>query len=271
MFKSRWLAFILGVLSLSAQAASVGVVTLADPGTLFLRGATFYKASPGSPIDDGDILFAAAKGQVQVELTTGVVAALAGPGTLWIQTPKAGAPLLTLSTGALKAEVKPPGLRLRTAAFDADVAEGVIVVRAELAAADLFVESGRARLVNPTSPPHDAKRGEFWQKSLSTAFASRPLPPRAFVDALPRNFMDPLPVLAAALKSRPAPVADHDITYPEAQAWLALDRAAFERRFVSRLRDPVFRKAVEPDSARYPSWDRILHPEKYKPKPPPEK
>jgi len=43
----------------------------------------------------------------------------------------------------------------------------------------------------------------------------------------------------------------------------------FERRFASRLRDPAFRKAVEPNIARYPSWDRMLHPEKYAPKPPP--
>jgi hypothetical protein len=84
---------------------------------------------------------------------------------------------------------------------------------------------------------------------------------------MPRHFTDPLPALAAKLKAKPALVADHEITYAEAEPWLAgKDRAAFERRFVIRLRDPAFRKAVEPHVARYPMWDRILHPEKYVPK-----
>jgi hypothetical protein len=78
-------------------------------------------------------------------------------------------------------------------------------------------------------------------------------------------------VLAPGLKARPAPVADHEVTYAEAEIWLAgKDRAAFERRFASRLKDPAFRKAVEPVVGRYPSWDRQLHPEKYAPKPAPK-
>ena len=91
--------------------------------------------------------------------------------------------------------------------------------------------------------------------------------PKPFVDALPRNYIDPLPSLASRIKSKPALAADHDITYEEAVPWLSgKDRAAFERRFVVRLRDPVFRRAVAPHAARYPMWDRILNPEKYAPK-----
>jgi hypothetical protein len=87
---------------------------------------------------------------------------------------------------------------------------------------------------------------------------------------MPRHFADALPALAPRIKSKPALVVDHEITYAEAEPWLAgRDRAAFERRFASRLRDPAFRKAVEPVVAHYPSWDRMLHPEKYAPKPPP--
>jgi hypothetical protein len=74
------------------------------------------------------------------------------------------------------------------------------------------------------------------------------------------------------LKSKPAPVVDHEITYAEAEPWLAgRDRAAFEKRFASRLRDPVFRKAALPNLARYPAWDRMLNPEKYAPKDAPAK
>ena len=144
-------------------------------------------------------------------------------------------------------------------------------------AVEIFVETGSANLVELSAsgadgPAHNAKRGEYWEKPAAGAFATVPRPPRAFIDAMPRHFADLLPTLAPSIKSKPALVVDHEITYAEAEPWLAgRDRAVFERRFTSRLRDPAFRKAVEPTIARYPSWDRMLHPEKYAPKPVPVK
>ena len=116
-------------------------------------------------------------------------------------------------------------------------------------------------------PPRDAKRGEYVAKAASGAITTVARAPKAFVDAMPRAYIDPLPVLAARLKAPPTLAVDHEITYAEAEPWLSgRDRAVFERRFTSRLRDPAFRSAVMPIAARYPSWDRILHPEKYEPK-----
>jgi hypothetical protein len=67
--------------------------------------------------------------------------------------------------------------------------------------------------------------------------------------------------LPARIKTKPALVADHDITYAEAEPWLAgRDRPVFEKRFATRLRDPAFRSAVLPNLARYPLWDRQLNP-----------
>jgi hypothetical protein len=130
----------------------------------------------------------------------------------------------------------------------------------------VFVEAGSARIVEAAGATRDARRGEYWTKSGSS-LSSKPLAPKPFVDALPRNYIDPLPALASRIKSKPALVADHDITFAEAEPWLVgKDRAVFERRFAVRLRDPEFRRAVEPHVARYPMWDRILHPEKYAPK-----
>jgi hypothetical protein len=115
---------------------------------------------------------------------------------------------------------------------------------------------------------YEAKHDEFWSKSASGAFVPSARPPKAFIDAMPRHFLDPLPSFAGRFKSRPQLAVDRDISYAEAQPWLAgRDRPVFERRFASRLADPVFRKAVEPDVARYPTWDRRLHPEKYAPPP----
>lgn len=268
--RQSWLALVLCCCLLAVEARAANLFTHVEPGVLLLRGVTFYKIAPGVVLQDGDIVTAPAKAQVQIELDAGTLASFAGPGSLWIEGLASGAPTLTVPGGALKVAAKAPGVRLRTAAFDVALTDAIVVLRVELAATEIFVEAGSARLVNPTSPPRDAKRGEFVQKSLSTAFASRPLPPRAFVDALPRAFLDALPALAPGLKSKAVPVADHDITYAEAQPWLALDRPVFERRFTARLRDPAFRKAAEAEIARYPAWDRLLHPDKYERKPAPK-
>ena len=116
-------------------------------------------------------------------------------------------------------------------------------------------------------PGHDLKRGEYWSRNASGTFGTQSRAPRIFVDQMPRHFIDPLHALVGRLKSPPTPVVDHEITFAEAEPWLAgRDRAVFERRFTSRLRDPVFRKEVMPVAARFPTWDRILNPEKYEPK-----
>jgi hypothetical protein len=121
-------------------------------------------------------------------------------------------------------------------------------------------------------PARDVKAGEYGSKSATGTFTTAPRAPRVFIDAMPRHFVDPLPALATRIKTKPTLVVDHEITYSEAEPWLAgRDRAVFEKRFASRLRDPAFRNAARPNLARYPAWDRLLNPEKYAPKTAPEK
>ena len=177
---------------------------------------------------------------------------------------KEGALALRMPMGFAKAAVKTPPVRLDLPDIDVIAADAIVVAHAD--PAEVFVEAGSAKVVDAVGMARDAKRGEYWSKS-GNALASKPLAPKPFVDALPRNYIDPLPALASRIKSKPVLVADHDITFAEAEPWLTgKDRAVFERRFVARLRDPAFRRAVEPHVARYPMWDRILHPEKYAPK-----
>lgn len=271
-----WLLLCLALAAGGANAATeIGVVTLVEGGARVLRGATWYKLAAGVRVEEGDIVAAQERAQVQVEAAGGTAFNLVGPGALhFASAPRTGPLQVGFPGGWLKAAVRPPGVLLDMAAFDLTADEAIVVVHAQAAAAEIFVESGGAKLVDAAARGgdanvRDARRGEHWTKSAGAAFASVPRAPRPFVEAMPRHFVDPLPALAAkATGSRPALVADHEITYAEAEPWLAgRDRALFEKRFAGRLRDPAFRKAVEPNVARYPSWDRILHPEKYAPKP----
>lgn len=272
-----WLPLCLSLVSAAAGAATeLGTVTLAEGGARVLRGATWYKLAAGLRVEEGDILAGSERGQVQIEFTGGSVANLPGDFTLYFAPPPKSAPslVLALPAGWLKIVIAPPGVRLHLPPFDTVAAEGILVVHAQGAAADLFVETGSAKLVEMTpagadADTRDAKRGEYWAKAAPGAFTSMPRAPRAFVEAMPRNFVDPLPLLAGKIKSKPVLVADHEVTYAEAEPWLAgRERAAFEKRFTPRLRDPAFRHAVEPNISRYPVWDRMLHPEKYLPKEP---
>jgi len=275
-----WLPLSVALLSLTANAATeIGAVTLAEGGVRVLRGATWYKVVAGTRVEEADIVEAPDRAQVQIELAAGSIVDLAGPGMLYLapSTVKSAPVTLTTPNGWLKVAAKPPGVRLRMSAFDVVVADGIVVAHTQPGAADVFVEAGSARLVESTAtgaegPAHDLKRGEYLAKAGSGANTTAARAPKAFVDAMPRQFADALPVLAGKIKSNPALVVDHEITYAEAEPWLAgRDRATFEKRFAGRLRDPAFRKAVEPNLARYPAWDRQLHPEKYAPRDVPAK
>jgi hypothetical protein len=272
------LALTLMLLTVGA-AAETGVVTLVEGGAHLLRGATWYKVVAGTRVEEADIIAAFDLSQTQIEFTAGALANLVGAGKMYLAPPaaKSAPAILNMPVGWLKIATKPPGLRIRTAPFDLVVGDGILVVHANGPAVEFFVESGSARLIElapngADGPARDVKSGEYGSKSPTGAFATGQRAPKVFVDAMPRHFVDPLPTLAARIKAKPTLVVDHEITYAEAEPWLAgRDRAVFEKRFTSRLRDPAFRSAVLPNLARYPVWDRLLNPEKYAPKPEPVK
>jgi hypothetical protein len=265
---------VLALLSGSACAApELGLVTLVDGGARFLRGVTWYKLTPGIRVEEGDILDAPERAQLQVEFTSGTAVNLTGPGQLYATPTKGSAVTFVLPDGWIKIAAKSPGVTMRMEPIDIVVSEGVAVVHAKDEAVELFVEEGRVRLVELTSQNteksgREARRGTYWSKSGSDAFTTVPRAPPSFVAAMPRHYYDPLPALKSRIRTKPPLVAERDINYAEAQPWLAgPDRRTFERRFTSRLRDPEFRRAVEPHITRYPRWDRMLHPEKYEPRP----
>ena len=271
---SCWLALML-VSGAATAAPEIGVVTLVEGEARLLRAATWYKVVPGAHVEEGDIVEVLDRAQAQLEFTAGTAMNLVGAGSIYMMPARSSPPVVSLPNGWLKVAAKAPGVRIHTAPFDAVTADGIVVMRAQGPVAEIFVEAGNVKLLELSAngadgAARDAKRGEYWAKSATVAFTTVPRAPRTFVDAMPRHFADPLPAFAARMKSKPVLIVDHEITYAEAEHWLAgRDRAVFERRFASRLRDPAFRKAVEPVVARYPSWDRILHPEKYLPKPEP--
>ena len=264
-------------------ATEIGVVTLVEGSARVLRGATWYKLAAGHAHRGGRHRRGRCdRAQVQLEFARGHagetgrrrdglprVPAKARPsrshGAQWLAQGRGQAARRARAHGAVRRR-RPP------TASSVMQARGPIRRKSSSrpetrGSSNCGKRRRRARARR--------KRGEYWTEADGAgAFASHaPRAPKAFVDAMPRQLRSiRCPRWRRGIKSKPALVVDHEITYAEAEPWLAgRDRAAFERRFASRLRDPAFRRAVEPHIARYPSWDRMLHPEKYAPKPAPVK
>jgi hypothetical protein len=100
--------------------------------------------------------------------------------------------------------------------------------------------------------------------------ASRPSP--AFIGALPRLFLDPLPSRMALYKERLAQPRRLDaVGYAQVETWLKAPlaiRRPLLARFQPRASDPAFRNALVANLRFHPEWDPILFPEKYQPQEP---
>ena len=96
---------------------------------------------------------------------------------------------------------------------------------------------------------------------------ARPTP--AFIQRLPRAFIDTLPARAALFKARevePKPLGQ--ISFADAEAWIDAEglRSHFVTRWKALTRDPAFREGVAANMRAHPEWDRVLYPEKYLPR-----
>jgi hypothetical protein len=272
-------AFLLVLFAVSAAAAEAGIYTIVDGDVRVLRETAWFRLVPGARARDGDIVDAInAYSQVQLEWTGGGVMNLQGPalvhtGAVVAADNKSGAAELLVRRGSIKAVAGKRAMRLRLPNATLDFVDAIVVARGDAEHSELFVESGSARFVpvaarGKVATALEAKSGEYLERVGDRAAVAQPRPPQAFVAALPRQFRDALPALAANFAEEPELVRGREITLAEAEPWLApgASRRTFVRRFTPRLSDPAFRAGVNARITAYPEWDLILHPEKYRPK-----
>lgn len=252
-------------------------MTLLEGPAGLVRGVTRYALAEGVRLQSGDIIEVGDKGLAQVEFADGAALAMgAGTRMLAVSLPRgkpAGGDYYVMQ-GELKIAGVKQGARLRimTPVLTLEPVEGVAVLVVTGGEGSVFVESGEARLV-AAPPPLRLKGGEFFTRKTGQKGAVAPRPSKAFIGALPKLFLDPLPSRMARYKERQVePRRVGDVSYAEIEAWLKAPpgiRRPLVRRFEPRASDPAFRSGLIANLRFHPEWDPILYPEKYEPKEPP--
>jgi hypothetical protein len=270
---------LLALWATAACAVERGIYTVVDGDVRVLRKTTWYRLEAGARAESGDVIDAGERAQAQLELAHGGTLSIVGPALVQAaELPSddgksAAAAELTLLRGWFKASnAKAPPLRLALPSSALRVAEAIAVVHCDAAHSEFFVESGRVTLTTPAARgrevAREAREGEFWDRTGDRAFETDDHPPPAFIAAMPRALRDRLPSLASRFEAAPGPLtAGREVTFAEAEPWLTgATRKAFARRFAPRLADPAFRASAAAARPPVPEWDRMLHPERYRPR-----
>lgn len=276
------LAFLLISCPLIAGAADrIGIVTLLEGSATVVRDVARHALAEGVSFRPGDMIEVSAKGLAEIEFPEGAALAM-GPGARVLAVAVSRGSSMKgdyyVTRGAFKLSRLKKGVNFRfvTPLFVLQPAEGATVFVLDAASASIFVESGAARLEEPAvkGPGQSTtlRSGVFYSRKEGQkgAVGARPAP--AFISALPRIFLDPLPSRFARFKNRNTqPRRIDDVAYADVEDWLQAPRdirRPLMSRFRPRVRDAEFRAALVKNLSLHPEWDPVLFPEKYMPKKP---
>lgn len=266
-----------------AADAPPGLVTLLEGQAQVYRAAGRLVAQEGLRLQPGDIVETATATLLQIELADASVLQLGGGTRLMLGGAAKGKPAerwLYLMNGWLKVigarKAAGPAWELRSPLFAADTSPATYVVRATDAELLLFVERERARITErPLAGPPvvvTLQAGEHYRRAAGARGVVNPGAMQAMLAEMPRAYRDPPPLRGERFKDievqpKPAP----DFAYADVQDWLNAEpwlRRQFIARWRPKARDAAFRASLVAEMSAHPEWDRVLFPEKYRPKPP---
>jgi hypothetical protein len=120
--------------------------------------------------------------------------------------------------------------------------------------------------------PLTLKAGQFYARTGNAKAQVTGRPTGAFIQSLPKAFLDTLPARLDLFKGRDtAPKPAGELAYADVQPWVDAEpalRPLFVTRWRNLAKRPDFRAGLVAGIAAHPEWDRTLFPEKYRPKPP---
>lgn len=268
----------------AAADAGIGLFTIVDGELSVLRGTRDFAAAEGLRLHSDDIVRSREGARLaRIELEGGTVLDL-GPSTELLLQPHAfSAPAdrgvsLYLLRGWLKVtasnEKGSTGVALASPQLGVARVTGSLVVHVMPQASLVFVENGKGDVFEraegrPTGARTLTAGDSFAARSARAGELVR-RPPADLIQGLPKGFVDSLPRRAALLQGRNVEaIPGNEPAYTELAPWLHAEaalRAAFVQRFSPLARDRRFRAGLVAELRAHPEWDRVLFPEKYRPK-----
>lgn len=264
--------------------ATATLTILAGPATV-IHAASKLGAAEGAVLEPEDIIETTAQTSlVRLELDGDVVLDI-GPSSRVMLRPPGPAMgdgvLAYLLEGWLKLSVnnKPANVAkglLTAAPLDVTGVERETVLRVQSnGEAGLFATSGAVQAVvrnkagKPAAMP--VGKGAFLIRAADGSVDTTARPSSAFIQAVPRAFMDTLPSRAALFKDKDVRLAAAGkLGYTDTEAWLNAEprvRTLFLKRWRPLLQDEGFKHALAAQLSLHPEWHNILYPPPPRPKP----
>lgn len=265
--------------------ATATLTILAGPATV-IHAASKLAAAEGAELEAEDIIETTAQTTlVRLELDGGVVLDIGPSSRVMLRPPGAtmgdgviaylleGWAKLSVSKSADAAK----GL-LATAPLDLTSVEREAVLRIKPnGEAGLFASSGAAQAVvrnkagKPAAMP--VGKGAFLARAADGSVETTARPSPAFIQTVPRAFMDTLPSRIALFKDKDVRLAPTGkLAYADTEAWLNAEprvRTLFLKRWRPLLQDEGFKHALAAQLSLHPEWHNILYPPPPRPKPAP--
>ena len=279
------LALVLAALPCHGAEPPLGLITIVDGDAVVLREAREFAAAEGQALRAEDIVRSREGARLaRIELEGGTVLDL-GPATELLLQPRAFAAPAELGTsvyllrGWLKvttpAAKGAPGVALASPQVGVARMVGSVVVHAAPQASLVFLETGRADVLDRTAAKPDTAHalgdGDAFAARTAAPAALLRRPPADLIAGLPRAFADTLPRRAARWQGRSVePGALSVPRYADVAPWLHAEpalRESFVKRFGAMAHEPAFRAGLVSELRSHPEWDRVLFPDKYRAKP----
>lgn len=265
--------------SAAPPAAPLATLTIVDGEAVLVREAARYAPAEGVRLLREDIVETGTQGRLlRIEFPDGLIADL-GPATRLQIAPKLASRApgrFYLLQGWVKVTA-PASLAspvFNTPLFDASAIAQRAVVLVQPQDANVFAEAGEValtELLDGRPLGNVTLKGEQFLTRAGAARASvAPRPTAAFIQRVPKDFLDTLPSRLERFKTREVdPTRLSGIAYDDVAAWIDAEaglRAGFVLRWKGEARNADFRRGLVGTLRAHPEWDRTLFPEKYLPR-----
>ena len=256
----------------SAASPRAPLVTILDGEATLLRDGARLALAEGVRLQAGDLLATGGQTRLLRIEFPGDLSVSFGPETRAMLTPELGDGGHHGGVYLLAGWVKlaaPAGMtgEIRSQVADTDTAGATLILALQPDGAQAFAESGPSNVQPRAGGPAmlALKSGDMLALGPNGA---RPTLTKganpAFVGAMPRTFMDSLPLRAAAFQGRDvAPRKLGPMSYADAQPWIDAEaplRRVFAKRWRGLAADPEFRRALVAGLKAHPEWTPILYP-----------